>query len=64
MELGDRLVSLSLQVALPDEHWNALQATVQQLEGVEPFADALRVLKDAVAGHGALQQGRCALQSV
>jgi hypothetical protein len=64
LELGDRLVSSTAQAAAPGDHIGAVRAAIVQLDGVSAHAEAMRLLKDAVASHEALQQGRHALKGV
>lgn len=53
-----------LQPLSPEGHVMALRSAVLKLEESVLHPDALRVLKDAVTGHDAVRQGRCALQGV
>jgi hypothetical protein len=64
LELGDRLMSSTAQAVAPGEHIGAVRTAILQLDGAVSHAEAMRVLKEAVASHDALQQGRHALQGV
>lgn len=63
-ELVTRILPPHQQPMSPGDHVNALRGAVLQLEGSALHADAMRVLKETVAGHETLWQGRCALQGV
>lgn len=64
LELGVRLMSPSSHAAAPGDHIGAVRTAILQLDGAAAHAEAMRVLKDAVASHEALQQGRHALKGV
>lgn len=61
-ELDDRL--LSQPPASRAEHLHALRAAITQLEADPMQADALHVLRGALSGYDAVQQGRNALLGV
>lgn len=61
-ELDGRL--LSQPHAPPSDHIGALRSAISQLEADAVQPDAVRALKDAVAGYGVVQQGRNALLGV
>lgn len=60
--LGEQM--LPSPPASPSEHVAALRSAILQLQGDDRHAAAVGVLTAAVAGHGAVQQGRNALQEV
>lgn len=64
LELGVRLMSPTAQAAALGDHIGAVRTAILQLDGAAAYAEAMRVLKDAVASHEALQQGRHALKGV
>ncbi len=64
LELGVRLMSPTSQAAALGDHIGAVRTAILQLDGAAAHAEAMRVLKDAVASHEALQQGRHALKGV
>lgn len=64
VELGDQLMASTARAMPPGEHIGDVRSAIRQLNEAGTHVEAVRVLKDAVARHDALQQCRHALQEV
>lgn len=64
VDLGDQLMASTARSLPPGEHIGDVRSAIRQLNETGTHVEAVRVLKEAMARHDALQQGRHALQGV